>query len=236
MASEVTARRWDVVCAAVREGRPRHRKVRTLGTQRPGRFALYGSNNMVHWHTNTRITVINKVHAYEQGTRYVIHHVCSPTAPKSPESPRGPKAEPHAGASLIRANHRHKTGAPRAGSSAAGAVAWRASRGTVSRGIVRLLDSLRTLGREKKEELAPQRAGASPEEAEGPLPLVNLPQKTADSPVDLLVDRPLGVADRARGREHQPPGEGDSWGEVEGEGEEGARGRGVKVSSSTASS
>ena len=107
----------------------------------------------------------------------------------------------------------------------------------MSRGIVRLLVSLRTLGREKKEELAPQRAGASPEEAEGPLPLVNLPQKTADSPVDLLVDRPLGVADRARGREHQPPGEGDSWGEVEGEGEEGVTGGGcVKISSSTASS
>ena len=40
------------------------------------------------------------------------------------------------------------------GSSAAGVVAWRASRGTVSRGIVtrgtaRLLESLRTLGREK---------------------------------------------------------------------------------------
>ena len=166
MASEVTARRWDVVCAAVREGRPRHRKVRTLGTQRPGRFALYGSNNMVHWHTNTRITVINKVHAYEQGTRYVIHHVCSPTAPKSPESPRGPKAEPHAGASLIRANHRHKTGAPRAGSSAAGAVAWRASRGTVSRGIVRLLDSLRTLGREKNLRPDAPGTGASAE-AEG---------------------------------------------------------------------
>ena len=85
-------------------------------------------------------------------TRYTVRHtscVCSPTAPQSPESPRGPKAEPHAGASLIRANHRRNTGVPRAGSSAAGAVAWRASRGTVSRGIVRLLESLRTLGREK---------------------------------------------------------------------------------------
>ena len=121
---------------------------------------------MVHWYTNTRITVINKVHAYEQGTRYVIHHVCSPTAPKSPESPRGPKAEPHAGASLIRANHRHKTGAPRAGSSATGAVAWRASRGAVSRGIVRLLDSLRTLGREKNLRPDAPGTGASAE-AEG---------------------------------------------------------------------
>ena len=79
----------------------------------------------------------------------------------------------------------------------------------------------------REKNFAPQRAGASPEEAEGgPLPLADLPKKTADSPVDLLVDRPLGAADRARGREHQPPGEGDSWGEVEGEGEEGGnRGR-----------
>ena len=109
------------------------------------------------------------------------------------------------------------------GSSAAGVVAWRASRGTVSRGIVtrgtaRLLESLRTLGREKN--LRPDAPGTggtgSSADAEGTV---------ADSAASL----PLLHSARQTGQ----------WGErsshlVRGRG--GVEGRSVTLSYSTASS